>query len=149
MLCELPAPTVLAQLNAKVLVECRKFFPPDTSRANRSPHTPAVDGAIVQMWNAYKHWRKGRSRRALRGGLFKAWRQFAEFKAASRKLRKQSVLARKERLYATIDRAASAAAKDQMNEIYNITRAIAPRQRRERVRIRAANGAMLAPHGQF
>ena len=41
------------------------------------------------------------------------------------------------------------AARDQMNEIYNITRAIAPRQRRERVRIRAADGAMLAPRGQF
>ena len=29
VLCELPTPTVLAQLNAKVLTECRKFFPPD------------------------------------------------------------------------------------------------------------------------
>ena len=149
VLRELPAPTVLARLNARVLAECRKFFPPEDSRANRNTHNHAVDGAIAQMWHAYKCWRKGRGRRALRGGVFKAWRQYAEFRAASRKLRKQSVLARKERIYAIIDRAASAAAKDQMNELYNITRAIAARQRRERVRIRAVDGAMLAPYGQF
>ena len=146
---DLPAPTVLARLNARVLAECRRFFPPENSRAHRHKHSSAVDGAIAQMWHAYKSWRRSRGRRALRGGLFKAWRQYAEFGAASRRLRKQSVQARKERIYAIIDRAASAAAKDQMNELYSITRAIAPRQRKEKVRIRASDGAMLAPHGQF
>ena len=94
-----------------------------------------VTGSVRAMWDAYKQWRQAQGRRTLRGNLFKAWRRFALFREASRRLRKTSGLARRQRIYAIIDRAASAATRDQMNELYNITRILAPRQRRERVRL--------------
>ena len=78
-----------------------------------------------------------------------AWRRFADFRAASRQLRRVSVQTRRRRIYDIIDRAAQAASRDQMNELYNISRILAPRQRRERVKVRAADGSMLTPRGQF
>ena len=108
-----------------------------------------MSGSIRDMWEAYKQWRQVQGRRAMSGNLFRAWRRFALFRAASRGLRKASVLARRQRIYAIIDRAAGAASRDQMNELYNITRILAPRQRRERVRVRSEAGAMLSPHAQF
>ena len=64
-------------------------------------------------------------------------------------VRRTCVQTRRRRIYEIIDRAAQAASKDQMNELYNISRILAPRQRRERVKVRAADGSMLTPHEQF
>ena len=139
----------LPKLNASVLAVCSRFFPPETPKTRQTSLEPTITGSVRAMWDAYKQWRQVQGRRTLRGNLFKAWRRFALFKEASRRLRKTSVLARRQRIYAIIDRAASAATRDQMNELYNITRILAPRQRRERVRVRSEAGAMLSPHAQF
>ena len=144
----LPEDASLANLNDRVLGVCACFFPPEVRKAHPNAIRPEAKSAVARMWESYREWRSGKWR-AARGRLFQAWRKYADFKAASKHLRKVSVQARRQRIYAIIDRAAQAASKDQMNELYNVTRILAPRQRRERVRVRALNGAMLTPYGQF
>ena len=75
--------------------------------------------------------------------------KFAQFRAVSRELRRASLQARKQKLHDVIDRAARAASKDQMGEIYRITKFLAPKQRRERVVVRASDGSLLRPQQQF
>ena len=91
------------ELNASVLRVCGRFFPPDGHRSRRSV-TPVVAGAVAMMWDSYREWRRGQRKHA-RGRLFRAWRKFAEFRAASKQLRKTALQARKQRIYAIIDRA--------------------------------------------
>ena len=132
-------PTV-AQLNKLILPVCRRFFPPG-ARLSLVPLPEPTRLAITQMWAAFRAWKSCR--------LFGVWKQYSQFRAASKALRQASVQARRKRLHDFIDRAARAAAKDQMNELFQVTRALAPKQRAERVVIRSPDGHMLAPREQF
>ena len=101
------------------------------------------------MWQALRQWRGSRRSASGRRRLFQVWRKFAQFRAVSRELRRASLQARKQKLHDVIDRAARAASKDQMGEIYRITKFLAPKQRRERVVVRASDGSLLRPQQQF
>ena len=139
----------VSALNQVVLRVCKLYFPlRSTSRAQPAGKSE-LKPAIAQMWNTYHQWRHSQRSQNARGNIFKVWRSYAAFRTASKELRRASVQARRQRLHEVIARAANAAARDQMSELYRITKMLAPKQRRERVVIRSKDGQMLNPEQQF
>ena len=85
----------------------------------------------------------------LKRRVFEAIRRLNRFRVLSRQVRRASLSYRKQRVHALIDRAATAASKDQMTEVYRVCRQLAPKQRRERVCIRGDDGRTLCPSEQY
>ncbi|CAE7822925.1 jockey\pol [Symbiodinium sp. CCMP2592] len=116
----------------------------------RTPHLPQqVQHAVAHMWETFRTWRRTGRHNSRGRRIFQVWRRFAAFRAASKALRQASVQSRRQRVHDLIDRAAHAASKDQLSELYKITKILAPKRRMERVLIRAPDGSMLKPAHQF
>ena len=145
----MPDMTRVSALNQVVLRVCKLYFPLRRTSHAQPAGKPELKPAIAHMWNTYHQWRHSQRSRNARGNIFKVWRSYTAFRTASKELRRASVQARRQRLHEVIARAANAAARDQMSELYRITKMLAPKQRRERVVIRSKDGQMLNPEQQF
>ena len=103
---------------------------------------------IRSMWMAYRHMNT-RPRGAGFRSVFRAWTAYAAFARSSRQLRCQSRAARRAWLTQQINAASEAASRNDLSEVYRIIRTIAPKSRRDPVRIRTPDGHLLSPHQQF
>ena len=144
-----PAVTKVSHLNQVALHVRRRYFPVHGARQQTLAGKPELKTTIAHMWHTYHQWKHSQRSRTARGNVFKVWRHYAAFKAASKSLRRESIRVRRKHLHDLIGQATVAAARDQMSELYRITKALAPKQRRERAVIRAPDGQMLRPEQQF
>ncbi|OLP84377.1 hypothetical protein AK812_SmicGene34756 [Symbiodinium microadriaticum] len=100
------------------------------------------------MWAAQTSIRTAPPARGIRDAVC-ALRRAEEFKKASRALRKASRQARRDWFEARITEAEHAAARHDIGEVYRIINLLAPKQRREAVRIKSAEGSLLDPKAEF
>ena len=143
------APLTIAALNRLVLPLCRRFFPSRCRAKAHAYQSVEVATAIADMWRAYHRMRSAPRHVNLKRRVFEAIRRINRFRVLCRGVRRASLSYRKQRVHALIDRAATAAGKDQMTEIYHVCKLLAPKQRKEKVCIRSANGSTLSPAEQF
>ncbi|OLP93634.1 hypothetical protein AK812_SmicGene24424 [Symbiodinium microadriaticum] len=144
LLAALPRRNVLALAGSTASTSCEQG-----ARQQTLAGKPELKTTIAHMWQAYHQWKHSQRSRTARGNVFEVWRHYAAFKAASKSLRSASIRVRRQRLHDLINQATVAAARDQMSELYRITKVLAPKQRKERVVIRASDGQMLRPDQQF
>ena len=100
------------------------------------------------MWQAYRLMKAKRSRGDFRS-CFRAWSAFAHFARQHRQLRQNSRAARRAWLTQQIREAYEAAHRQDLGEVYRIIRLIAPKSRRDPVRIRDPEGHLLSVPQQF
>ena len=143
------SPPNVSTLNRLILPLCARYFPLKRQAKRHAFRSNEVSGAIAEMWRAYHHMRAMPRHVNLKRRVFEAIRRLTRFRVLSRQVRRASLSHRKQRVHALIDRAASAASKDQMTEVYRVCRQLAPKQRRERVCIRGDDGRTLSPSEQY
>ena len=143
------SPPKVSALNRLILPLCARYFPPKRQAKRHAFRSNEVSGAIAEMWRAYHHMRSMPRHVNLKRRVFEAIRRLNRFRVLSRQVRRASLSYRKQRVHTLIDRAASAASKDQMTEVYRVCRQLAPKQRRERVCIRGDDGRTLSPSEQY
>ena len=135
-------------LNKRIVGVCKQLFPPVRRVHARPGQQSTVISDIRAMWRAYRHM-KSRPRGAGFSSVFRAWRAYAAFAKTSQQLRKQSRAARRAWLTQQIQAASEAASRNDLGTVYSIIRTIAPKSRRDPVRIRTPEGHLLSPHQQF
>ena len=138
----------LAVLNTKLMQICSTLFPPVRKTRTRPGQGDAVMNSISSMWQAYRIMKTKRSRGDFRS-CFRAWSAFAHFARQHRQLRQNSRAARRAWLTQQIREASEAAHRQDLGEVYRIIRLIAPKSRRDHVRIRDPNGHLLSVPQQF
>ena len=144
--------TTVAQMNTRVLALCRKLYP--ARKPGTPPHShkpclrPEVQNAVEQVWATQHAVRTSVKATGLRASI-EAWRRAAAFKQASKQLRKASCAARKAWFEDRILEAERAARKNDLGAVYRVINHIAPKKKRDSVRIRGAQGQLLSPHAEF
>ena len=100
------------------------------------------------MWQAYRVFK---TRRAAEPGctLFAVWRAYACFQRKWKALRTASRQERRQWITQQIRTAHDAAQRHDMGEVYRIVRLLAPKQKRDPVRIRDKEGHLLDKRQQF
>ena len=135
-------------LNQRILRVCKQLFPPTRRNYSRPGQQAEVVRNIRNMWMAYRRM-KARPRGAGFSSVFRAWTAYTAFARSSRQLRSQSRAARRAWLTQQIHAASEAAGRSDLSEVYRIIRTLAPKSRRDPVRIRTPDGHLLSPQMQF
>ena len=153
MLCVLrdaESSCTLAQVNQRILTHCAQLYPTKScTRLTKPSSQQIVTDAVERMWEAQTSIRSAPPARGFRDAVC-ALRRAEEFKKASRALRKASRQARRDWFEARITEAEHAATRHDIGEVYRIINLLAPKQRREAVRIKSAEGSLLLdPKAEF
>ena len=135
-------------LNAKLVQICKRLFPVTPRRPDRPSGQPGVLVRIIRICGKLIGF-KVRRRNAPAGALFGAWRAYARFTRSWRALRLASRQERRGWFTPQISLAHTAAQQQNMGEVYRIVRLLAPKQRREPIRIRTEDGHLLDGQQQF
>ena len=147
-----PECTTVAQMNTRVLALCRKLYPArrsGTSSQSQKPCLrPEVQDAVEQVWATQQAVRTSVKAVGMRASI-EAWRRAAAFKQASKQLRKVSRAARKAWFEDRILEAERAARRNDLGAVYRVINHIAPKKKRDSVRIRGAQGQLLSPQAEF
>ena len=141
----------LGTVNKQVLQHCQRLFPqernkPET-RLKPSTSQPVIQ-AVEQMWHARDKLRTAAPARGFKEAAAR-YRSAEAFKQASKHLRQVSRAARREWFESMIQTAEHAARRHDLSGIYRVINAIAPKRRREQVRIRGQQGQILNPQAEF
>ena len=138
----------IAVLNTRLLEVCSKLFPVMPCNKGRGDRLSRVQTPIRAMWQAYRVFKQHKSRvRATT--LFAVWKAYATFQLRWRQLRRASRAERRRWLAEQVEQAHQASMRQDMGEVYRITRLLAPKQRRDSVRIRSPEGHLLSAREQF
>ena len=143
--------STLAEANAQVLQHCRRIYPRTRKSVEGHPkpsNAPKVIHAAEQMWVARDAKRQAVPARSFKG-IAETYRRAEAFKQASKALRTASRAARKAWFEEQIRTAETPARKHDLGGVYRVINAIAPKKRREQVRIRGARGQLLGPQAEF
>ena len=141
----------LPQLNAQLLAKCRQHFPARRRRRARAGEHELVIHRIREMWQWHSAMRRvprHGPRRNLRQ-VVEAWKRYTKFLRSWRALRRASRYARRQWLHDQIQCAQQAANKHDYRAVYAVVQAIAPKRRREVVRIRGSQGQLLSKEQQL
>ena len=138
----------LTTLNAETVAVCQQLFPKKPTVRQRPGQSPAVLEGIQAMWQAYESLCAPLPRGNLQRGR-EAFARQHQFQQRSHELRKLSRQARKDWLVRMLQEAEQAAAKHNLSEVYRIINQIAPRSRREPVRIRTASGHLQTKQQEY
>ena len=138
----------LTVLNSRLLEVCCRLFPVMQRASYRSDKLRRVQAPIRAMWQAYREFRQFRAR-ARTSTLFAVWRAYARFQLRWRQLRRSSRAERRRWLAMQVEQTHQASLRQDMGEVYRITRLLAPKQRRDSVRIRSPEGHLLGAREQF
>ena len=147
-----PESQTVSQMNARVLALCSKLYP--ARKIHASSHSqkpclqPEVQHAVEQVWATQSAVCTSAKAVGLRASI-EAWRRAAAFKQASRQLRRVSRAARKAWFEDKILEAERAASKHDLGAVYRVINHIAPKKKRDSVRIRGTRGQLLSPHAEF
>ena len=138
----------LRMLNQEVLKACQELFPARKQQQLKPRELPQVVSAIHDMWEAHSALQQ-----PLPFGQFSrastAVARRLKFQRACRELRNQSRQARKHWMVDKLQLAEQAAARNDYAELYRIINQVAPKKRRERVRIRSKTGDLLTKGQEF
>ncbi|CAE7346734.1 unnamed protein product [Symbiodinium sp. CCMP2592] len=138
----------LAQVNQAVLQECQRLFPKQTSRDARPGRTEAVKQCIQQLWTSHDALQQ-----PVEGPLFRRSaelvRRRLKFQTRTKELRQASRAARKQWLVDLLHEAEEAAHAHNHSAVYRVINTIAPRRRREQVRIKNASGQLLTKGDEY
>ena len=141
----------LPQLNKRLLAKCRQFFPARQVRRARAGEHELVVHRIREMWQWHKAMRRvprlGRRRNIWH--VVEAWKRYARFMRSWRALRRASRFARRQWLQTQKQNAQEAANRHDYRAVYAVVQAIAPKRRREAVRIRGPQGQLLSKAQQL
>ena len=152
MLCVLrvaESSCTLAQVNHRILNHCAQLYPTRScTRTNKPSSQQIVTDAVERMWAAQTSIRTAPPASGIRDAVC-ALRRAEEFKKAGRALRKASRQARRDWFEARSTEAEHAAVRHDIGEVYRIINLLAPKQRREAVRIKSAEGSLLDPKAEF
>ena len=141
----------LSQLNEQLLAKCRHHFPARRRRRARAGEHELVIHRIREMWQWHRAMRRvprQGPRRNLRQ-VVEAWKRYAKFLRSWRALRRASRFARRQWLQDQIQCAQQAANRHDYRAVYVVVQAIAPKRRREVVRIRGPQGQLLSKEQQL
>ena len=138
----------VTSLNAEIVTICQRLFPKKPTVRLRPGQSPAVLEGIQAMWQAYESLHAPLPRGNLQRGR-EAFARQHQFQQRSYELRKLSRQARKDWLVRMLQEAEQAAAKHNLSEVYRVINQIAPRSRREPVRIRTASGYLQTKQQQY
>ena len=144
----LPEAATIKDLNKQLLPVCKSIFPP-TNKPQPADHGQALVVASVRnMWTAHRAMSM-RGRAVSLRNVVAAWKQFLLFRRAYQALRQASRRRRANWLEAQVVSAEAAAQKNDIATVYRIVNQIAPKKRRDRVRIRSAAGHILSAEQEF
>ena len=141
----------LPQLNEQLLAKCRHHFPARRRRRAHAGEHELVIHRIREMWQWHRAMRRvprHGPRRNLRQ-VVEAWKRYAKFLRSWRALRRASRFARRQWLQDQIQCAQQAANRHDFRAVYAVVQAIAPKRRREVVRIRGPQGQLLSKEQQL
>ena len=138
----------LAEVNKKVLQVCNRLFPRSDAPNKRPGQSSPVVQGIRDMWQTYAN-----TKRPVAGTQFQRSaelsRRHCQFQQRTKELRALSRSARKQWLVELLQEAETAAAAHNMSQVYKIINTIAPRRRREQVRIKGLNGQLLRKGDEY
>ena len=141
--------STVEQINQQVLKLCVQLYPSCPKKLSNKPSCfPAVTQAVEQLWLATDAKRRKLPARGIREAI-DAQRKAEAFKAASKALRQASRAARREWFEGHIAAAEHAALRHDLGEVYRVINILAPKNRRDLVRIKNADGALLRPKDEF
>ena len=141
--------STVGQINQQILRLCAQLYPSSLTKPSNKPScSPAVTHAVEQLWHAADAKRRQKPARGIRSAI-DARRQAEAFKAASKALRQASRAARRAWFEGHIAAAERAAAHHDLGEVYRVINILAPKKRRDSVRIKNADGALLTPKDEF
>ena len=138
----------LARLNQSLLEVCQHFFPKTRAAHQRPGDAPVVVASIRHMWAMHAEMRR-RVPGSRMQQVFSGWVRFVRFRRAANAVRNTGRAARRQWLQERIASADRAASRHDLREVFRIIQQIAPKQRRERVRIRGPEGQLLDMHQQY
>ena len=147
-LYRLPTRASVQDLNAAILPICRKFYPTTRKPQLADFGQAQVVVSVRNMWAAHRAFRHHRGYVSLRT-VMAAWRRFVEFQRASKALRRASRQRRRNWLEHQVTLAEAAAAKGDIAGVYRTINHIAPKKRRDKVRIRSVEGHILSVEQEF
>ncbi|CAE6965102.1 Kcnh5 [Symbiodinium sp. CCMP2456] len=136
------------ELNRVVLRKCVELFPAKQVASDKPRDMPQVQQAINSMWLAYEQLRAPLPTGQFQRASVAVSRQL-HFQKASREMKQHSRQARKQWLLDKIVLAEQAAQKKDYAELYRIINKVAPKKRREQVRIRSRDGGLLTKQQEF
>ena len=144
----LPEAATILDLNKQLLPVCRSIFPP-TNKPQPADHGQALVVASVRnMWTAHRAMSM-RGRAVSVRNVVAAWKQYVLFRRAYQALRQASRNRRASWLEAQVISAEEAAQRNDIATVYRIVNQIAPKKRRDRVRIRSAAGHILSAEQEY
>ena len=135
-------------LNRKLLQICSSLFPKTRSLYARPGSHPNVVHRISVMWQHYREFKACRQQAPARQ-LMRVWAAYTRFRRSWTALRTASRDERRRWLTEQIRLAHSASLKQDMTTVYRVVRLLAPKQRRDQVRIRTEDGHLLSQRMQF
>ncbi|CAE7246642.1 unnamed protein product, partial [Symbiodinium sp. CCMP2456] len=139
----------VASINKQVLAFCSHLYP----RTGYIPITKpsmsqSVVGAVAELWARQDAIQQAPPAVGIRSAMAALQRTMA-FKQASRKLRQASRAARRDWFEARIREAEQAAERHDIGGVYRVLNLLAPKRRREQVRIKGPAGELLGPKAEF
>ena len=144
----MPEAATIQDINQKLLPVCKSIFPP-TNKPQPADHGQALVVASVRhMWTAHRAMSM-RGRAVSLRNVVAAWKQYLLFRRAYQALRQASRDRRARWLEAQVVSAEAAAQKNDVATVYRVVNQIAPKKRRDRVRIRSAAGHILSAEQEF
>ncbi|CAE7281246.1 unnamed protein product [Symbiodinium sp. CCMP2592] len=140
----------LAQINANILAECKRLYPRSQAapKALKPYQQPEVRSALEAVESTHQALKTGVTARGIRNSVL-AWKRAEAFKQASRRLRQVSRAARRAWFETKITEAEHAATRHDLSAVYRIVNLLAPKRRRDPVRIRGMQGELLSPQAEF
>ena len=138
----------LPVLNRKLLHICSSLFPQTRKQSARPGSHPNVVQRISEMWYHYREFKACR-RQAPARALMRVWAAYARFRRSWTALRTASRAERRRWLTEQIRLAHNASLKQDMTTVYRVVRLLAPKQRKDQVRIRSEDGHLLSQRQQF
>ena len=138
----------IAEFNKYLLPQCQRLFPSKRSRLEPASQPDAVTTAVENLWHVQ------RSEVSVgRPGSFtsvgRKWARHSALKQAARDLRKAGQAKRRQWLEEQLAEAELAASKCDQGAIYRVVTSLAPKRRRDQVRIRSTQGHLLSVRQEF
>ena len=138
----------LHSLNAALIPVCARYFPEQRRTRHRPGDAPVVVQCIRHMWRMHAQLRV-RSGGEMRRRVFAAWFRYFRFRQASKAVRREGKAARRRWVEAQIEEADLAADRGDMRAVFRVVQSLAPKKRRDAVRIRGPQGQLLDQREQF
>ena len=138
----------IAEFNQYLLPHCQRLFPSRRSRPEPNCQSNAVTAAIERLWHIH-----GSAIPVGQPGSFSLaghkWARYSALKQAARALRKAGQAKRRQWLDEQLAEAELACTKGDQGAIDRVVHSLAPKRKRDQVRIRSTQGHLLTVRQEF